>query len=181
MGFMPTSTPVPSALNSVPAGTVYTPPPALFTVPEFYLKTGYYRSRSFSMNVPGMRQAVGYLRRLMVAANCRYDKGSPCSKIASYLRRAQQLLSRLESVSFGALALQSNPAHYGSPDADDVQRGLQGAGAAGFGIMGALIGAAVGAGIQFRGKPLKDGWLYGSMAGFLLPVILLAPKKEEAV
>jgi hypothetical protein len=47
--------------------------------------------------------------------------------------------------------------------------------------MGALIGAAVGAGIQFRGKPLKDGWLYGSMAGFLLPVILLAPKKEEAV
>lgn len=83
--------------------------------------------------------------------------------------------------SFGALALQSNPAHYGSPDADDVQRGLAGAGAAGFGLMGALIGAAVGAGIQFRGKPLKDGWLIGSFIGFVIPVLLLAPKKEEAV
>ena len=70
---------------------------------------------------------------------------------------------------------------YGSPDADDVKRGLAGAGAAGFGIMGALIGAGIGASIQFRGKPLKDGWLYGSMVGFLLPVILLAPKKEESV
>ncbi len=111
MGFMPTNTPVPSALNSVPAGTVFVPH---------------------------------------------------------------------QTPAFGALAFRSNPAHYGSPDSDDVKRGLAGAGAAGFGLMGALIGAAVGAGIQFRGKPLKDGWLYGAIAGFMLPVIVLAPKSEDA-
>lgn len=83
--------------------------------------------------------------------------------------------------SFGALALRSNPAHYGNPDADDVKKGLASAGVAGFGIMGALIGAAVGAGVQFRGKPLKDGWLVGSFLGFVIPVLLLAPKKEETV
>lgn len=110
MGFMQTTTPVPSALNSVPAGTVFMPP-------------------------------------------------------------------RLPAL--GALALRSNPAHYGSPDADQIKRGLAGAGAAGFGIMGALLGAAVGASIQVRGKPLKDGWLYGSIAGFMLPVILLAPKTDD--
>ena len=43
----------------------------------------------------------------------------------------------------------------------------------------ALLGAAVGASIQGRGKPLKDGWRYGAIAGFMLPGILLAPKTDD--
>ena len=79
------------------------------------------------------------------------------------------------SPAFGALALQSNPAHYGSPDSGDVKRGLAGAGAAGLGIVGGMIGAVVGSNL-----PFKDGALWGGIVGFVLPMLAFAPKAEES-
>jgi len=192
MGFMPTTTPVPSALNSVPAGTRYIPPQRrqqkYLVVPGFFPL----RAARFPTNRRGMEAAERYILRVLEARGCPSKQAAffrgdaACMELYRLLRRVRNYLSRMPeggeriSPSFGALALQSNPAHYGSPDADEIKRGLAGVGAAGFGIMGALLGAAVGASIQVRGKPLKDGWLYGSIAGFMLPVILLAPKTDEA-
>jgi hypothetical protein len=65
--------------------------------------------------------------------------------------------------------------NFGATESNDVKKGLASAGAAGFGLMGGLVGAVMGTSL-----PFKDGWLYGGIAGFLLPMILLAPKKDEA-
>ena len=199
MGFMPTNTPVPSAFNSVPAGVRYTPSvtsTGMFVVPGFYLSVGSWPRRAFPLTESGLQGALNHLYSILDAGVCPLSGPvSPtCREIAKFIQAARYELFRLRAAkklevarsrrplasSLGALAFRSNPAHYGSPDSDEVKRGLAGAGAAGFGLMGALIGAAVGAGIQFRGKPLKDGWLYGAIAGFMLPVIVLAPKSEDA-
>ena len=75
------------------------------------------------------------------------------------------------SRNFGAAHL--NPRNFGN--AEEINKGIAGAGAAGFGMMGALVGAVAGSNL-----PFKDGWLYGAIAGFILPVLILAPKTEES-
>jgi len=152
-----------------PAVRSVAPLPSLtryITVPGF----AHLRDRRFPVNRAGMEAAEQYIRRVLEARGC----PSPQAALFRGDNACMELYRLLRQV-------QSSPAGYGSPDAGEVKKGLAGAGAAGFGIIGAVIGAGIGSSIRVRGKPLKDGWLYGSMAGFLLPVILLAPKKEEAV
>ena len=69
---------------------------------------------------------------------------------------------------FGAAHM--NPGHYGN-----ITDGLAGIGAMGVGIVGGLLGAVAGSGLK-----MKDGALYGAIAGFAVPFVLLAPKKDDA-
>jgi hypothetical protein len=193
MGFMPTNTPVPSALNSVPAGVRYTPSvtstTGMFVVPGFYLSVGSWPRRAFPLTESGLQGALNHLYSILDAGACPLSGpvSPPCREIAKFIQAARYELFRLRAAkklevaksrrplpsSLGALALQSNPAHYGA--AEEINKGLAGVGAAGFGMMGAMIGAVAGSNL-----PFKDGWLYGAIAGFMLPVLVLAPKSEEA-
>ena len=147
--------------------------PAMFDVPSFYVAGRFTGPRQFPMNPPGMREAVDYLRSLKRASNCSLGSSrAVCREIDFYLSVALRLLLRLQR-SLGALALQSNPAHYGA--SEEVKKGLAGVGAAGFGIAGAIVGALVGSSL-----PFKDGAAIGGILGFMIPVILVSPKSEEA-
>jgi hypothetical protein len=148
-----------------------TVPQASITVPGFAMM----RTRQFPINRRGMEAAERYIHRVLEARGCPSQRAAfftgnaACMELYGLLRRVRGYLSRMAEPMGGRLP------GYGSPDAEEVKKGLASAGAAGFGLMGGLVGAVMGTSL-----PFKDGWLYGGIAGFLLPMILLAPKKDEA-
>jgi hypothetical protein len=64
--------------------------------------------------------------------------------------------------------------NFGQTDLDDQIAGAaRSTGVAGIGIMSALVGAAVGASV----KPSL--WWVGATLGFVVPTLILSPKKDE--